>query len=130
MKKYWHGAHTTHRNMYHLIWLPKYRKKILVGKIKTRVEELIRECAEMNRWEIQALNVQVDHVHMLIQLPPSVSVIKAVQLFKGISSRLIISEIPEVKKLLWGRDFWADGFFSETSGSVSEERIKEYIQNQ
>jgi len=116
--------------MYHIVWLPKYRKKVLEGKVKARVEELLRECADMNRWEIQELNVQIDHVHMMIQLPPSVSVSKAVQLFKGISSRLIRSEIPEVKKLLWGRDFWADGFFSEAVGSVSEERIREYIKNQ
>lgn len=77
-KKYWHGAHTTHRHMYHIVWLPKYRKKILEGKVKKRLEELLREWAEVNSWEIQELNIQIDHVHMVIQLPPSISVSKAV----------------------------------------------------
>ena len=130
MKKYWHGAHTTHRNMYHLVWLPKYRKKILEGKIKDRLEELFRECADVNGWEIQALNIQIDHVHMVVQIPPSIAVSRVVNLFKGASSNLIRAEIPEVKKYLWGKDFWADGYFSETFGHVSEETILNYVRNQ
>jgi putative transposase len=130
MKKYWHGAHTTHRQMYHIVWLPKYRKKILVGRVKERVEEVLRACAEMNDWEIQELNVNVDHVHMAIQLPPSISTAKAVQFLKGTSSRAVREELPEVRKYLWGKDFWADGYFSETFGDCSMETILNYIRNQ
>ena len=130
MKKYYKGAHTTHRHMFHIVWLPKYRKKVLTGRIKDRVELLLRECAAVNNWEIQALNVQVDHVHIVIQLPPSISVSKAVQLLKGLSSKIIRAELPEVKKYLWGNDFWADGFFSETVGHCSEETILNYVRNQ
>lgn len=130
MKKYWHGAHTKHRNMYHLVWLPKYRKKVLQGAVKERLEELFRECAAVNNWEIQELNIQLDHVHMVIQLPPSISVSKAVQFFKGASSNLIRKELPEVKKFLWGKDFWSDGYFSETVGHCSEEVILNYVRNQ
>jgi putative transposase len=130
MNKYWHGAHTKHRNMYHLVWLPKYRKKILAGKIKERLEELFRMSAEMNGCEIQELNIQIDHVHMIIQIPPSISVSKVVQYLKGLSSKLIRAEMPEVKKVLWGKDFWADGYFSATYGHVSEETILNYVKNQ
>jgi putative transposase len=130
MKKYWHGAHTTHRHMYHIVWLPKYRKKILVGRVKERVEEALRACAEMNDWEIQELNVNVDHVHMVIQLPPSISTAKAVQFLKGTSSRTVREELPEVRKYLWGKDFWADGYFSETVGDCSMETILNYVRNQ
>jgi putative transposase len=130
MKKYWRGAHTKHRNMYHLVWLPKYRKKVLQGRVKERLDELLRECAEVNNWEIQELNIQLEHVHMMVQLPPSISVSKAVQLFKGASSKLIREELPEVRKLLWGNDFWADGYFCETVGSCAEEAILNYIRNQ
>lgn len=131
MTKYWHGAHTKHRNMYHLVWLPKYRKKILTGKVKTRIEELLQECADVNGWEIQELNVQPDHVHLMIQLPPSVSVSGAVHKLKGASSNAIRSEeLKEVKKMLWGKSFWADGYFSVTVGNVSEDIIRNYIQNQ
>lgn len=130
MKKYWRGAHTKHRNMYHLVWLPKYRKKVLQGRVKDRLEELFRECSEVNGWEIQELNIQIDHVHMVVQIPPSISVSKVVQFLKGVSSKMIRAEMPEVKKLLWGNDFWADGYFSETVGYCSEETILNYVRNQ
>ena len=130
MKKYYRGGHTKHRNMYHIVWLPKYRKKVLKGRVKERVELIIRECAEVNGWAIQELNIQLDHVHLVIQLPPSISVSKAVQLFKGLSSKIVRTELPEIKKYLWGNDFWADGFFSETVGFCSEEVILNYVKNQ
>ena len=129
-KKYWRGGHTTHRHMYHIVWLPKYRKRVLEGKVKKRLEELLRECSEVNGWEIQELNIQIDHVHLVIQLPPNISVSRAVQFFKGISSKMIRSELPEIKKFLWGNDFWADGYFSETVGYCSEETILNYVRNQ
>ncbi len=130
MKKYWHGAHTTHRHMYHIVWQPKYRKKILAGKVKERVDEILREVAVTNGWEIQELNIQIEHVHLMIQLPPSISVSDAVQFLKGRSSKVVREEFPEIKRLLWGKDFWADGYFSVTVGEVSEEKIREYIKNQ
>lgn len=116
--------------MYHIVWLPKYRKKVLKGRVKERLEVLLRTCAEINNWAIQELNIQLDHVHLLIQIPPSISVSKVVQLLKGAASKLIREEIPEVKKYLWGNDFWADGFFCETVGHCSEETIRNYVKNQ
>lgn len=80
---YWIGAHTKHKHMYHIVWIPKYRKSILKEKLTERIEELLQECAEVNGWQIHELNVQVDHVHMFVQLRPSVSVSRAVQYFKG-----------------------------------------------
>jgi putative transposase len=131
MKKYYHGAHTTHRNMYHIVWLPKYRKKILQGKVKIRLEEYLRECAEINDWEIQELNIQLDHVHLMIQIPPSISVSKAVQKLKGAASHILREELSqEIKKMLWGDSFWSDGYFCETVGQCSEETIRNYIKNQ
>ena len=131
MRKYWHGSHTTHRLMYHIIWLPKYRKKVLEGCVKKRVEDVLREIADINGWEIQELNVQLDHVHLMIQLPPSISVSKAVQFLKGVSSKTIREELPqEIKRMLWGKDFWAEGYFAETVGNVTEETIRNYIKNQ
>ena len=127
---YWNGAHTTHSLMYHLIWIPKYRKRVLRGAIAQRIEELLRQCSEVNGWRIDELNIQPDHVHMLIQLKPIISVSKAVQLFKGGSSKVIRAEYPELEEFLWGDSFWADGYFAETVGKFNKEFIKEYIQNQ
>ena len=130
MSKYWYGSQTKHRLMYHIVWIPKYRKRVLSEEIAVRLKELLEECADFNRWKIEELNIQKDHVHMLIRMRPDVSVSKMVQLFKGASSRAIREEFPELKEFLWGNSFWADGYFAETSGQVNEERIREYIQNQ
>ena len=131
MKKYWNGAHTTHRHMYHMVWLPKYRRKILEGNVKARLEEVLHEVAEMNDWEIQELNIQIDHVHLVIKIPPSIKVCTAIQFLKGISSKTVREELPQqVKKKLWGKDFWAEGYFSETVGQVTEETIRNYVRNQ
>ena len=116
--------------MYHLVWVPKYRKRVLKGKIAERIKELLHECADLNRWKIEELNIQEDHIHMLVQMRPDVSVSKMMQLFKGMTSKVIRKEFPELKEFLWGKDFWADGYFAETSGQVNEMHIRKYIQNQ
>jgi len=130
MSKYWHGSQTKHRLMYHLVWIPKYRKRVLKGKVADRIKELLHECADFNRWKIEELNIQEDHIHMLVRMRPEISVSKMVQLFKGRTSKIIREEFPELQEFLWGNSFWADGYFAETSGQVNESRIREYIQNQ
>ena len=116
--------------MYHLVWIPKYRKRVLKEKIAIRLKELLEECADLNRWKIEELNIKTDHVHILVRMRPEVSVSKMVQKFKGMTSKIIREEFPELKEFLWGDSFWADGYFAETSGQVNEARIREYIQNQ
>lgn len=81
-------------------------------------------------WQIEELNIQVDHVHMLVQVPPTLAVAKVVQLFKGGSSKVIREEHTELEEFLWGDSFWSDGYFAETVGRQSEARVKEYIRNQ
>ena len=130
MPKYSSGAHTTHRLKYHLVWIPKYRKRILRGPLARRLYELLNECAEVNNWTIVELNVQVDHVHLLIQLPPKEAVSHAMQVMKGGTSKKIREEFPELEEFLWGDSLWAEGFFAESVGQVTEARIKAYIQNQ
>ena len=116
--------------MYHLVWIPKYRKRVLTGKVAERLTELFHECADMNRWKIEELNIQKDYVHMLLQMRPEISVSKMVQVFKGTSSKIIRAEFPELKEFLWGTSFWADGYFAETCGQLNQQRVREYIQNQ
>ena len=84
----------------------------------------------MNDWYVEELNVQIDHVHLLVQLKPTISVSKAIQLLKGGSSRVLRKEFPELEEFLWGDSFWSDGYFAETVGRVNEEMIRKYIQNQ
>lgn len=127
---YWTGGHTKHRLMYHLVWIPKYRKRLLKDKLAVRLRELFEQCAEVNRWEIHELNIQVDHIHMLVQVPTNVSVSKVVQLFKGGSSKVVREEFPELEEFLWGDSFWSDGYFAETIGRVDEKVIRQYIKEQ
>ena len=116
--------------MYHIVWIPKYRKRILTGSLAVRLKELLKECAEVNKWEISELNIQLDHVHMIIQLRPNISVSKAVQLMKGGTSKVVREEFPELKEFLWGDSFWSDGYFAETVGKVDENMLREYVRNQ
>lgn len=116
--------------MYHLVWLPKYRKRILSGDIERRLKELFFSCAEINGWKIVELNIQKDHVHMIVLLKQTISVSQAVQRFKGGSSKVIRSEYPELQEFLWGKSFWAEGYFAETVGRIAETAIKEYVKNQ
>ena len=116
--------------MYHLVWIPKYRKRILKGELAKRVEELIRECADLNDWKIHEVSVQPNHVHVMVQLNPNISVSRAVQYFKGGSSRVLRQEFVSLKEFLWGDSFWADGYFAETSGQLNEYALRKYIQDQ
>jgi len=127
---YWTGAHTKHRLKYHLVWIPKYRKRVLKGKLAGFLKKLLYQAAEVNEWEIEELSVQVDHVHMLVQIGPDRSVAHVVQIFKGGTSRFLRKEFPELEEFLWGDSFWADGYFAETVGIAQEEMIKRYIRDQ
>ena len=128
--KYWSGSHTKYRLMYHLVWIPKYRKRILIGSLAERLKNLFYECSEVNGWQVEELNIQEDHVHMLVQLRSNTSVSRAMQMIKGGSSRVIREEFPDLKEFLWGDSFWADGYFAETCGKLNENAIREYIKNQ
>jgi len=116
--------------MYHIVWLPKYRKRVLKGKLAERVKELLYECSEINDWEVSELNIQPDHIHMLVQLRPNISVSEAVQRFKGKSSRIIRKEFPDLLEFYWGDSFWGDGFFVETVGQINIEKMRDYIKHQ
>ena len=130
MGRYISGAHTKHRIQLHLVWVPKYRKRVLKGQLATRLKHLLYEACKMNRWWISELSIQEDHVHLLIQTSPRYSVAHVVQILKGGTSRVLRQEHPEMEEFLWGDSFWADGYFSETIGQVNEEIVRKYIREQ
>lgn len=127
---YWTGAHSTHRLLYHLVWIPKYRKRVLIGKVAIRLKQLLWEAAQVNRWWVHELAVQRDHIHMMVQLRPDKPVAYAVQIFKGGTSYRLRREFPELEEFLWGDSFWADGYFAESIGLAKEEAVRRYIRNQ
>src|SRR4030067_3585060 len=83
MARYWTGAHTKHRLQFHLVWIPKYRKRVLRGKIASRLKQLLYDACKLNRWWIGESGIQEDHVHVLIQIKTSGSVAEVVQILKG-----------------------------------------------
>ena len=132
---YWTGAHTKHRLRVHLVWVPKsqktkYRKRILRGPVAARLEALLRQAADVNRWQVHELAIQPDHVHLLLQIRPDVAVATAVKRLKGGTSRVLRAEFPELEEFLWGSSFWADGYFVESVGQVEEAVVSAYIRNQ
>lgn len=130
MDRYWTGASTKHKLRYHLVWLPKYRKRILRGSLVGRLTELFYQACEINHWYIHELKIMTDHIHMLIQIRPKESLSTVVQILKGGSSRKIRDEYPELEEFLWGDSFWCDGYFAETVGHMDEESLRKYIVEQ
>ncbi|HCC73290.1 MAG TPA: IS200/IS605 family transposase [Candidatus Komeilibacteria bacterium] len=123
-------CNATYDIQYHFVWIPKYRKRVLEGLIKERLNQLLHDCAEINQFEIMELSIQEDHVHLFLSAKPRYSPAEIMRLIKGGSSRVIRSEFPEIEEFLWGDSFWADGYFVSTLSTVTEDIIKEYIRNQ
>ena len=130
MARYISGAQTKHRLRYQIVWIPKYRKRVLRGKIVVRLKRLLREASEVNEWRIDELSIQEDHVHIMIQTKPRDSVAEVIQVLKGGTSRVLRKEFPELEEFLWGDSFWADGYFAETVGKIDVEVVKRYIRQQ
>ncbi len=130
MVEYKTGSSTKHRLLFHLVFSPKYRRRVLLGVIARRLNELFAQACEMNDWEIHELNMQKDHVHMLLQINPKESLSYVMQILKGGSSFVLRKEYPDLEEFLWGDSFWADGFFAESVGTKNEKVIRDYIKNQ
>jgi len=113
---------------YHIIWCPKYRRKVLVGEVVIRLKAIIRDVAEEFKAEIIELEIMPDHVHLLIELPPQSGIHKVVKQMKGRSSRLLRKEFPTIKSRL--PSLWTNSYFISTVGGAPLSVIKQYIENQ
>ena len=124
------GSHSRYDLKVHVVWITKYRKKILRGDISVRVRELIREICKANDVVIVKGHISMDHIHLLLSYPPSVSVSKLVQYLKGKTSRRMLQDYAELRKAFWGQHLWARGYFAASVGTVTAEVVKEYIEKQ
>ena len=115
---------------YHIVWTPKYRYKILVGPVKVEVEKCIRMFAEDLRCEIAELNVQIDHVHLVIMVPPKISISTLFGTIKGRCAIRVFNKFPYLRqKLYWGNHFWSPGYCVDTIG-LDFEKICKYVKYQ
>ena len=130
MRRYRHGAHTKTDLKIHLVWIPKYRKPVLTGDIAIRVRDLIRQIAMEHELEIISGKVASDYIHVFLSYRAHQDISQIAQWLKGISSRVLIQEYPHLRKQFWGRHFWARGYLAVSSGTITDEMVKEYIDDQ
>ncbi len=110
------------------MWVTKYRYKVLQGLMRQRIREIIMQtCAEMGVHTVQRV-LGRNHAHMFLSILPKLSLSNVMQRIKGRSSRRIQMEFPELRKRYWGRRFWARGYFSTTSGNVTDDIITQYLE--
>ena len=130
MVEYRHSVHAVWDVNYHVIWVTKYRYKVLRDEIAERTRDLLRQICQGREVVIVQGAVSPDHVHMLVSVPPHLAPAKLVQYMKGKSSRMLQDEFPQLKKRYWGQHLWARGYFCASVGAVDEDTIKRYIENQ
>lgn len=123
-KQYRKTRHTVGRATVHLVWIPKRRKRVLIGKVKTRLSAILSDVAKEKGWVILALEIAPDHVHLLVEYDPIVAINQVIKAFKGRSSRLLRQEFPELLKL---PTLWTHAYFYDTTGKVSSATITDYI---
>ena len=125
---YTHKKGIVYKNQFHIIFCPKYRRKVLVNGVDERLKEILFEIAKTKDVEIKALEIMPDHVHIFIDFDPRLTLHKIVKDFKGISSRILREEFPHLKSRL--PSLWTRSYFACSIGHISEETIKRYIENQ
>ncbi len=128
VKKARHCAYQTH---YHIVFPVKYRKGLLKGKIKKKILEVAFEIGERYDIEFEKIGCDSNHIHVLCSFHPKYSITEVVMKFKSITAREIFQEHPEIKKDLWGGEFWSDGYYVATVGERGDwEVVKRYVKNQ
>ena len=113
---------------YHLIWATKYRRKVLVGSVRVRLEDVLKTIAVNHGYRLLAVRVHDgDHLHVFVSAPPRVAISEMVRVLKCVSAQLLFDEFPEIKRQLWGGHLWSEGYAVRTAGDVTGPKIEEYI---
>ena len=124
-------SHSVYDTSYHLVWCPKYRKKIFDREeIRERAEQLFREIGEGYGFEIIEMEISIEHIHILLSFPPKRSIGEVIRIFKSVSARELFREFPSLKRRLWSDELWEDGYFARTVGDrMTREVIQKYIEH-
>ena len=129
MKEQRQSGHTVSILLVHLVWVTKYRYPVLKGDIQQRCRELIIQICDSEDIRITSGVVSKDHVHMLIEYPPRISISDLVKRLKGRTSRMLQREYPALKKRYWGKHFWAIGYGAWSVGDITDEIVKAYLEH-
>src|SRR6266581_8198667 len=112
---------------YHLVWIPKYRRRVLTGELQKETKRLIADCCERHGLMLLALETDIDHIHVFVSAPPRFSPAQIAHLLKGYSSRFLREKFPRLKKLCGKEHLWTQSYYIGTAGVVSAETIKRSI---
>lgn len=129
MGLYRSSSHVYWRCKYHIVWTPKYRFRILKDKLGKELYRTIYILYGIKDCEVLELNVQPDHVHLVVIVPPKISISTLMGHLKGRSAIRLYNRFPHIRKKLWGNHFWSRGYFVDTVG-VNEEIIRRYVRHQ
>ena len=123
-------SHVIYYHKYHIVWTPKYRYRVLEGTLKLQLDADIRMLCEWKGTEVLELSIQPDHIHLVVSVPPRVSVSTLMGTLKGKTAIKIFKSFPALKqKPYWGNHFWSRGYCSSTIG-LDEEKIRKYVKYQ
>ena len=129
MRPYRKSTHAVHDLKVHLVWITKYRYKVLTKEVGYRIRDILRQVCDANDIRIIQGRVSKNHVHLYISYPPRLAVSEIVRRLKGRSSKRIQEEFPQLSKRYWGKHFWGIGYAAFSSGHVTDGMIKEYLEN-
>ncbi len=122
-------SHTRWNCKYHIVFIPKYRRKAIYGKLRTDIGQILRQLCEYKDVEIIEAHAMPDHIHMLVRIPPKLAVSNFMGYLKGKSSLMIFERHANLKYKYGNRNFWAKGFFVSTVG-LDANKVQEYIRDQ
>ena len=130
MRRYRLGSHSKYDLKVHLVWFPKYRKRVLTGVVATRLRDLLRQIAAENELQIVSGKIATDRMHLFISYRAHQNISQIVQRLKGTSSRLLLQEFLHLRKQYWGRHLGVRGYLAVSSGTITDDMINEYINDQ
>lgn len=125
-----HGSHAVFSMHLLLVWITKYRKKVLEGEVAFRFRDMVREKCQNKGVDIIKCHVVKDHIHLFVPIPPQVAVSRLMQKLKGSTSYKILNEFNRLRKIDWDRHFCVQGYFCCSSGNVTNDVITQYIEQQ
>lgn len=130
MSRFQKLSHVLWHCQYHIIWVPKYRFRVLTGVVGQEVYNCVQAFCERKKCEVVELNVQIDHVHLLVKVPPKVSISDLMGEVKGRTAIRVFKQFPSLKKKpYWGNHFWAKGYCVDTVG-LDEDKVRRYVKYQ
>lgn len=123
-----YNRNCVYQTAYHVVWCPKYRKDVLTHDVAQATSQLIDTLCGERKWPVLSKEIQPDHIHLFLSIPPAIAVADAVKILKGVTARRLFMQFPELKQRLYGGSLWSPSYYVGTAENVSAETIRHYIE--